>query len=312
LNVNADFPRLSSRAPSVPFGTLAAPLRRMSLSKLTDQELLQETNRLVQDERALLSRILQHLREIEKRRLYSALGYPSLFQYAVRHLRYPEDQAYRRLSVMRLIQELPELEEKVNKGVHTLTNLSRARTLFKKIGGSREEKLKTLEKLENKSSREGERVLRAIDPEPLRPDQVRAVTADHVELRFAAKREILEKIESLRGLLAHKHPELSLGELFLLLCDLGLQSLDKTAAPRDSAQQKPSLAATRRQVRLEAENRCESCGSRYALEIDHKVPVATGGSNRRENLRLLCRSCNQRAAISKLGLKKMLPFLEPP
>ncbi|NUM89448.1 MAG: HNH endonuclease, partial [Bdellovibrionales bacterium] len=49
--------------------------------------------------------------------------------------------------------------------------------------------------------------------------------------------------------------------------------------------------------------------SRYALEIDHRVPRAHGGTSTPENLRLLCRSCNQRAAIQAFGLRKMEPHL---
>ena len=38
---------------------------------------------------------------------------------------------------------------------------------------------------------------------------------------------------------------------------------------------------------------CVKCGSKKNLEIHHIVPLAKGGSNRLENLQLLCRSCNR-------------------
>ena len=43
--------------------------------------------------------------------------------------------------------------------------------------------------------------------------------------------------------------------------------------------------------------RCMYCGSRQRMDlmdIDHKIPVARGGSNQRSNLQLLCRTCNAR------------------
>lgn len=43
--------------------------------------------------------------------------------------------------------------------------------------------------------------------------------------------------------------------------------------------------------------RCLYCGSRQRMDlmdIDHKVPLARGGSNQRNNLQLLCRTCNLR------------------
>jgi len=40
--------------------------------------------------------------------------------------------------------------------------------------------------------------------------------------------------------------------------------------------------------------RCRRCGSTYKLEYDHIVPWSRGGSDRMDNLQLLCRTCNRR------------------
>lgn len=40
-------------------------------------------------------------------------------------------------------------------------------------------------------------------------------------------------------------------------------------------------------------HRCKVCGATCDLTIDHIVPRSRGGSNRLENLRLLCEPCNQ-------------------
>ena len=37
---------------------------------------------------------------------------------------------------------------------------------------------------------------------------------------------------------------------------------------------------------------CENCGRRDDLTADHIVPLARGGTNTIENVRVLCRSCN--------------------
>ena len=55
----------------------------MHIKKLHDQQLLSETKKLVQIERQVLTKILNHLREIDRRKLYCDLGYSSLFYYAV-------------------------------------------------------------------------------------------------------------------------------------------------------------------------------------------------------------------------------------
>jgi hypothetical protein len=136
----------------------------MKLSHLTDDGLDQKIQCLVQSEREILTEILHHLREIESRRLFSRYGFSSLFSYTVKRLGYSEDQAHRRISAMRLLKELPAIEEKISSGELTLTNLSNAQTLFRQekkaqVARTLDEKLELLEKLTHSSTREAEKTL---------------------------------------------------------------------------------------------------------------------------------------------------------
>jgi len=56
-------------------------------------------------------------------------------------------------------------------------------------------------------------------------------------------------------------------------------------------------ASKRKRILLRGKGRCVKCGSRENLEIDHVVPLARGGSNRLENLQLLCQDCNRRKGV---------------
>ncbi|MCX6117779.1 MAG: hypothetical protein NT027_09570, partial [Proteobacteria bacterium] len=69
----------------------------MNLVQLSDNELHLETQTLVSQERQVLTKILHHLREIERRRLFSDFSCSSLFDYAVKMLGYSEGQAQRRI-----------------------------------------------------------------------------------------------------------------------------------------------------------------------------------------------------------------------
>jgi hypothetical protein len=281
----------------------------MKLKHLSDEILIQETERLVRAETEILTSVLQHLREIDRRRLFSALGYPSLFAYASEKLGYAADQAYRRIASMKLMNELPEVEEKIASGALNLTSVSSARTAFRKKESTREEKIEILESLERKTTREAEKILADFAPPIRKPDKVIHLGEEKVELRLTATAALQEKLESLKGLLAHKHPGLSLGELLEKLCDLGLATWTKEE--KFAAPQKPdSAAGLRRAVYTRAKSQCENCGSKHALEIDHRIPRAKGGGDTFENLRLLCRPCNQRAAIEAYGMRKMEPYLD--
>ena len=307
----------------------------MKLQDLSDDQLLMAMEKIAQGERALLTQALHHLREVERRRLFSKLGFKSLFDYAVKKLLYSEDQAYRRISAMRLLQEIPELEQKLNQGLVSLSNVGLAQRYFREERKVRviplSEKTAVLLKLENLSTRQAEKVVATISSSPLtsQVDKIRTLTEELSEIKFTADQALLDKIEKLKGLLAHQMPQATLLELFHKLCDLGLQTWSpikptlsvtketglatkptckpkrSTCTPQKQCDKKISL---RKQVWLRDQGRCCNCNSTYALQIDHIIPKAKGGETRHENLRLLCRPCNQRAAIGHFGLRKMDHF----
>lgn len=150
-------------------------------------------------------------------------------------------------------------------------------------------------------------------------------------MRCLVSDETLKKLEKLKGLLAHSHPSISLSDLLDKLCDLGIKEWDKgekcvrerklkTPAParvtvrQEAKPQKLKRShipnEIQRAVWCKAHSQCEQCQSTYALEIDHILPKAKGGEDTLENLRLLCRPCNQRAAIHHYGINKMQQHLK--
>jgi 5-methylcytosine-specific restriction endonuclease McrA len=68
-----------------------------SLSHLTDLALHQDFLQIAQSEREILSQVLLHIREVDRRKLFAALGFTSLFDYLTRGLKYSEGSAQRSL-----------------------------------------------------------------------------------------------------------------------------------------------------------------------------------------------------------------------
>jgi hypothetical protein len=144
----------------------------MNLTKITDSNLIANTETLAREERGLLTKVLHHFREIERRRLYSSLGYKSLFDFATRKLGYSEDQAYRRIAAMRLLSELPDVETSIRSGALSLTHICLAHQHFqreKKCAGqalSAEAKTSVLEKIANRSIRKAEQITLSLSNGP--------------------------------------------------------------------------------------------------------------------------------------------------
>src|SRR3989442_1567204 len=106
--------------------------RMQSLKSLSNETLLRNTQNLVAEERRLTTSILWHLHEIQMRRLYAEKGYGSLFEYAVQALGYSEAAAGRRISAMRLLAEVPEIEPALKDGSVNLSTLSTIQNFFQR------------------------------------------------------------------------------------------------------------------------------------------------------------------------------------
>lgn len=52
------------------------------------------------------------------------------------------------------------------------------------------------------------------------------------------------------------------------------------------------------------------CGSRFAIQFEHKIPVSKQGDSSESNIILLCRSHNLAQAIQEFGMKKMSPYFK--
>lgn len=214
---------------------------KTSLANLHDAELLSSTKNLVAREREITTHVLQHLAEIERRKLYCDISragnpdlkYGSLFEYAVHELGYSEAAASRRIQAMRLVKEMPEIEAKIQSGALTLSNISQAQVFFREIKRaeptrvvSRAEKASVLEKLEQKSAREAERVLITLSPVAALPkDRVRQIDLEHTELRFTVDAELKAQLQRVRSLLGPRGGLMGLAELVSEMAKLSEQRL---------------------------------------------------------------------------------------
>ncbi len=262
---------------------------RMKLNHLTDETLLKDIHRLVEKERNLNCEILWHLKEVDRRKLYVELHCGSLFDYCVKILKYSEGQASRRVAGARLLKDLPEVATQLEEGSLNLTQLNLANFFFRdeKISKA-EEKSAILKKLENKSTRETERILH---------EHRKEAVSRNVSL--VVKEETKKKLDTIRNLKAHTCPDND--SLLNKMCDEVAKMWDPTLIKRHvsgSTEGRFVPKIIQAEVWRRDRGACTKCGSTFALEYDHIKPYAMGGKSTVENLRLLCRACNQRQRVT--------------
>ena len=103
---------------------------RRPFSELGDQQLLDQIKRLAANQRSLEVHILDHLDEIDRRGLALRRGFSSLFDYAVRELRFTDAAAQRRIQTMRLCRRYGWVRARLQSGELNLTSAAQLETTF--------------------------------------------------------------------------------------------------------------------------------------------------------------------------------------
>ena len=96
---------------------------RRSLSNLSDKALLSRLHELVKKEKRTTLSVLLHLTEINRRDLYLAYGFSSLFDYCVGALGYSRSAAGRRIVSARCLRRFPEVYDLLESGKVNLSTI---------------------------------------------------------------------------------------------------------------------------------------------------------------------------------------------
>ncbi len=281
--------------------------------RLADQVLHAKLSALVEEERQCTIRVLMHLREVERRMLYAKAGYPSLFDYCVKRLKYSEGGAQRRISAMRLLKYHPSIAEPLKQGTLTLSVACMANTFFRKNQTlSRETREEFLKTVQGKSRREVETEM----------GKCLGLSEPEIVARMAITRELYDKLEQVKHLLRLPAPT-KMNELVEKMADQIIAKRTKELSrPQAQTQPEPTNsryipAAVRTEVWKRDGGQCTfidpgsklRCSARHALQFDHKIPFGFGGTNAPENIRLLCPAHNRLRAVEVFGNQTMKDFL---
>ncbi len=101
------------------------------LAKISNEELEFRLKDLVSKERKLLHVILEHIKEVDTRKLYLQRAYPSIYEYLVKELGYSGSAAMRRLEAARLLKEVPLVSMKIQEGTLNLSQIGELTRMVK-------------------------------------------------------------------------------------------------------------------------------------------------------------------------------------
>ena len=297
-------------------------LAMKALKALRNEELVRTVKELVVKEREVTLAVIEHLQELYNRRIHLSAGYSSIHEYLVKELLYSDGAAHRRISTMRLVQELPEVKQAIASGTLSLTTASTVQNFFRSERQnhqktySKEEKLKVLDQVAGSSKDECLKKLAEVSPTFQAKEKVLSIPEDD---------ELTKLMDEFRQLamIADGTPQ----TIVKTALRLAIKELKAKAAARSVIKEKLENPAPleklqkneahcrhatktiKQEVWPRDEGRCRfidpftkrRCTATRHLELDHAKPFALDGKTTTDNLRLMCRAHNQLLARQTFG-----------
>ncbi len=205
----------------------------MNISVLSDQELLSNTKKLVKEEKNLTLKIIEHLEEVSKRKLYCDLKYQSLFEYCVYELGYSRDEAYRRLDAMKTSKKVPEIKKELGNGTITLSTINLMSDFLNASAkknitiNSRE----ILTQIKGQSKKDVEKFFIKKKEElgiktQIAKKEIVTKAGEEVRLNITLKKSTMDKITKLKALVSHSNPNFETSDLLDKVLDDAIAKME--------------------------------------------------------------------------------------
>lgn len=262
------------------------------LQSLTDKELLLQVQNLFQREKRLGDAILLGLKEIKARRVFAALGYPSLFEFLVKHFGLSESATYQRWQALKLIEAVPEVQGDLFNGTLSLSNAALVQSFIqnqeKQQPLNLEAKKEFIESVKGKTHRDAKLVLAEKDPAAaLPPTREKPITPTYTQLQITVDQVTMVALQEVKELLSHTVPDGNLNDVLKYMLQLTSTTLKKRMGrtePRESKiserdHQENRIKRPIRSLALSGTDKKKECGrSRYIpVEIKRRVFARAGG-----------------------------------
>jgi hypothetical protein len=310
----------------------------LKVKTYSQTELLNTTTELFTKEKKIDNAILILLSEIQNRRIYAVLGFSSLFEMLVKHFNLSESSAYQRISLIKLIQDVPVAKSALVEDRASMSNLVLASSFINEQNKNSkkmtvEEKTNVIEIIKTKSYKEAKEVLALLNPQPvIAKDKSVTISKTQTNLHFTIDNHLQNKLNHIKNLISHKNANPSMNELLATMADIVIEQLEKKkginkkvhTSSKHCVTKKPSQNDSpfqlknrsryisknvRREVYQKAKGQCEyvspegnRCQCRKFLQYEHTVPFSKGGLSNTATLVLFCSEHNALRAKQEFGV----------
>jgi hypothetical protein len=248
--------------------------------------------------------LISVLQEVEAEKVFSYLGFTSLFQYCLKVLKLSEDQSYTYIRIARASKEVPALKAALEMKSLSISNAKKIASVI-----TVENQTEWLEKGQRLKSRELDREIVKSHPEKACREKVKPITESLYELRCTLSAEGEKHLKRALDIVAQ-----NIGKTLEEVLKEFVERHDPVKKAERSLQRKRQAPVTklvaykngkrtkvpqplRHEAMKEANGQCshqepsgERCPNQRYLEVHHCRPVSIGGEHRLDNLQVLCSS----------------------
>ncbi len=186
----------------------------MNLHLLSNDHLESRLQKLVKTERKITHLVLQCIAEIDRRKLYTQRAYSSLFDFLVQAHGYSPSAAMRRIDGARLLQQIPEVAEKIENGALNLSQVALLQRAEKEIRRETksmipvELKRELLDKIEHQTQAKTEQLIaQTLNIEISPKNKIIQHRDESVTVTMTLSKEQIEVLEQVQAQLSHAVPE---------------------------------------------------------------------------------------------------------
>jgi hypothetical protein len=266
----------------------------MNLRSLTDERLLETTQKVVESERRITADAINHFFEINRRQIYCKMGYDSLFTMLRRHYGYCEPTAQLRKNAVFLMRDVPDVIEKIQSGEMPVTVASNIQSFLqseKKAARpySVQAKIELVEFCSGKSVRDVQNEFVKRNPEIEKHESIRFVSEDRVRVSHSLSNEVEAKIQRIKMLWSHVDPNMSREQILDRMAEITLDHIDpfrksdraqKMRAKKEQAKKELAKKGPRSQERAkQAPDKQELAKKKLAEEAPKNVPAEKVNEN---------------------------------
>ena len=188
------------------------------IANLSNQALLEITERLAADVHRATAKLIAALAEVDARKLWADVGCSSLYTFCTEVLRFSEQEAYLRMEAARVVRRFPIALAMLDDGALTMTTIGLLKRHL-----TAENHAELLEGARGKTKREVARQIATLrtDDGPLQPASIRMLTLDRYTVEFEIGGQTYDRLQRATDLLRHAVPDRCFAEIF----DRALMSL---------------------------------------------------------------------------------------